>query len=97
MPFAYGTEKLIYSSTEVRDIGADGYPIDVVIVEGILVLYIDDVRSMYDMKVFVDTDADTRLARRGALIARWHFVAPRYEHLQCAAICKNAIAHWALF
>ena len=76
----------------MRDIGVDGYPIDVVIVEGILVLYIDNVRSMYDMKVFVDTDADTRLARRGALIARWRIVA-RDELLQCAAICKSVIAH----
>lgn len=90
-------KKMLFSSSkEVRDIGVDGYPIDVVIVEGILVLYIDDVRSMYDMKVFVDTDADTRLARRGALTARWHFVAID-EHFQCVAICKNATAHSTLF
>uniref|UniRef100_A0A7S3Z9K3 Uridine kinase n=1 Tax=Lotharella globosa TaxID=91324 RepID=A0A7S3Z9K3_9EUKA len=37
---------------------------DVVIVEGILVLYDPQIRKMMDMKIFVDTDADLRLARR---------------------------------
>ena len=41
------------------------HPSDVVLVEGILVFYHKDVRDMFDMKLFVDTDADTRLARRG--------------------------------
>lgn len=40
-------------------------PSDVVLVEGILVFYHSDIRDMFDMKLFVDTDADTRLARRG--------------------------------
>jgi uridine kinase len=40
-------------------------PSDVVLLEGILVFYLKDVREMFDMKLFVDTDADTRLARRG--------------------------------
>lgn len=41
------------------------YPADVVLFEGILVLYSNDVREMLQMKLFVDTDSDTRLARRG--------------------------------
>ena len=41
------------------------YPSDVVLLEGILVFYHKDIREMFDMKLFVDTDADTRLARRG--------------------------------
>ena len=41
------------------------YPADVVLLEGILVLYDQDVRYMMHMKLFVDTDSDTRLARRG--------------------------------
>ncbi len=41
------------------------YPADVVLFEGILVLYDPDVRDMLHMKLFVDTDSDTRLARRG--------------------------------
>lgn len=40
------------------------YPSDVVLVEGILVFYYANMRELFDMKLFVDTDADTRLARR---------------------------------
>jgi len=36
----------------------------VVIFEGILSLYDKDVMSLFDMKIFVDTDADVRLSRR---------------------------------
>ena len=45
-------------------IGSPETPIDVVLVEGILVFYDNAYRQMFDMKVFVDTDADIRLARR---------------------------------
>lgn len=38
-------------------------PRDVVIVEGILVLNDDELRSMMDVRVFVDADADERLIR----------------------------------
>lgn len=41
---------------------------DVVLLEGILVFYHEEVRDLFDMKLFVDTDADTRLARRGIFI-----------------------------
>jgi len=40
------------------------YPSDVVLVEGILVFYYQRMRKLFDLKLFVDTDADTRLARR---------------------------------
>ena len=43
------------------------HPSDVVLIEGILVFYDKDMMEMFDMKLFVDTDADTRLARRGKL------------------------------
>ena len=33
-------------------------------VEGILVFYFSRLREMFDLKLFVDTDPDTRLARR---------------------------------
>ena len=36
-----------------------------VLLEGILVFYNKEMRDLFDMKLFVDTDADTRLARRG--------------------------------
>ena len=42
---------------------------DVVIIEGILVLHMQPVRQMLNMKVFVDTDDDVRLARRYATLA----------------------------
>lgn len=37
---------------------------DVVVVEGILVLYEPGVREMFDLKVYVDADADLRFIRR---------------------------------
>ncbi|CAF0784321.1 unnamed protein product [Adineta ricciae] len=38
--------------------------VPVLIVEGILVFYFPEIRNLFQMKLFVDTDADTRLARR---------------------------------
>lgn len=40
------------------------YPADVVLFEGILVFYWPELRDMFHMKLFVDTDPDTRLSRR---------------------------------
>lgn len=40
------------------------YGANVIIFEGILSFYNADVLKMLDMKIFVDTDADIRLARR---------------------------------
>lgn len=37
---------------------------DVIIFEGILALYWPEIRAMMDLKIFVDTPSDTRLARR---------------------------------
>ena len=45
------------------------YPADVVLFEGILVFYFKELRDMYHMKLFVDTDPDTRLSRRGRLLS----------------------------
>ncbi|XP_044595317.1 uridine-cytidine kinase-like [Cotesia glomerata] len=42
------------------------YPADVVLFEGILVFYLAKIRDLFHMKLFVDTDSDTRLARRVA-------------------------------
>eukprot|EP00803_Ostreobium_quekettii_P000805 evm.model.scf_655.4 EVM.evm.TU.scf_655.4 scf_655:45614-53087(+) len=39
-------------------------PADVVIIEGIMVLHIDEIRELLNMKIYVDTDDDVRLARR---------------------------------
>jgi len=40
------------------------YGADVIIIEGILIFYIAEMRNIMDMKIFVDADSDTRLARR---------------------------------
>eukprot|EP00897_Mesotaenium_endlicherianum_P000500 jgi/Mesen1/10450/ME000082S09951 len=37
---------------------------NVVLLEGILIFHHVEIRDLFDMKLFVDTDADTRLARR---------------------------------
>ena len=39
------------------------YPSDVILVEGILVFYFPRMRDLFHLKLFVDTDAGTRLAR----------------------------------
>ncbi|MEO7370701.1 MAG: uridine kinase [Ilumatobacteraceae bacterium] len=39
-------------------------PAPVIVVEGILVLHDADLRNRFDLKVFVDTDADVRFIRR---------------------------------
>jgi uridine kinase len=39
-------------------------PTDVIIVEGIFALYDDDVNEMFDLRLYVETDADVRILRR---------------------------------
>lgn len=41
------------------------YPADVVLFEGILMFYSQEIRELFQLKLFVDTDPDTRLSRRG--------------------------------
>jgi len=66
--------------------------VDIILFEGILVFYPEAVRNMMDMKVFVEADADTRLARRimrdiksrgrdleGVLAQYQKFVKPAFE------------------
>ncbi|XP_005990701.1 uridine-cytidine kinase 1 [Latimeria chalumnae] len=40
------------------------YPADVVLFEGILIFYMQEIRDMFHLKLFVDTDSDVRLSRR---------------------------------
>ncbi|XP_028832489.1 uridine-cytidine kinase 2-B-like isoform X2 [Denticeps clupeoides] len=47
-----------------RDESVTLYPADVVLFEGILMFYHQEIRDLFQMKLFVDTDADTRLSRR---------------------------------
>lgn len=39
-------------------------PKDIIIVEGILLLFEEEIRDLLDIKVFVDTDSDVRIIRR---------------------------------
>lgn len=39
-------------------------PRDIIIIEGILILYDEELRDLMDIKIFVDTDADVRVIRR---------------------------------
>ncbi|XGW30406.1 hypothetical protein V3C99_009409 [Haemonchus contortus] len=68
------------------------YGADVLIFEGILAFHRPDINAMMDMKVFVDTDPDVRLARRlnrdinergrdavGVLDQYFRFVKPAFE------------------
>ncbi|ETN68818.1 putative uridine kinase [Necator americanus] len=68
------------------------YGADVLIFEGILAFHRPDITEMMDMKVFVDTDGDVRLARRlnrdinergrdtiGVLDQYFRFVKPAFE------------------
>lgn len=55
----------IYSYVHNKRIGWDTFKnADVIIVEGILIFYDQRIRDIFEMKIFVDCDADTRLARR---------------------------------
>jgi len=42
-------------------------PADVILFEGILVFYFKEILDMFDLKLFVDMDADMRLAQRGTM------------------------------
>ncbi len=59
-------DRPIYSfSTHARQVQSVHLePAPVVIVEGILALALPEVRERFDLKIFVDTDADIRLMRR---------------------------------
>lgn len=39
-------------------------PADVIVVEGILIFYYQELRKLFDLRVFVQTDSDIRLLRR---------------------------------
>jgi len=66
--------------------------IDIILFEGILAFYQPNIRDLMNMKIFVDTDADTRLSRRilrdisergrdleGVLVQYQRFVKPSFD------------------
>lgn len=75
------------------------FPADVILFEGILTFYFPNVRELFHMKLFVDTDSDTRLARRvprdvneykrdldQVLNYYLNFVKPAFEEF-CSPVC----------
>ncbi|CAB0032673.1 unnamed protein product [Trichogramma brassicae] len=56
--YDYKTNSIIPNQTTII------YPADVVLFEGILVFYFSNIRDLFHMKLFVDTDSETRLERR---------------------------------
>lgn len=66
------------------------YPADVVLFEGILMFYSQDIRDLFQMKLFVDTDADTRLSRRGE--ARM----TQQTHEVMRLINESSLSRWEL-
>ncbi len=59
-------ERPVYNfSTHLReDYTIRVEPLDIILVEGILVLEHPELRRLFDLKIFVDTDADVRILRR---------------------------------
>lgn len=59
-------ERPVYNfSTHLReDYTVRVRPLDVILIEGILILDDPQLRRLYDLRIFVDTDADVRILRR---------------------------------
>ena len=53
-----------YSDHNRTDRTAEIFPTKVIIVEGILIFQSPTLRDMFDIKIFVETDADVRILRR---------------------------------
>jgi len=54
-------------------------PCNLIIVEGILVLYDKRITKMLDIKVFIDTDADIRLCRRSKILFLHFYSSQRHS------------------
>ena len=69
----YNSPESIDSEALVRTVGelAESPDYDVVVGEGISMLYFSELRDLLDLKVFVDLDADERLYRRIRRNMQW--------------------------
>jgi len=85
------------------------YSIAIILFEGILAFYQPNIRDLMNMKIFVDTDADTRLSRRilrdisergrdleGVLLQYQRFVKPSFDDyiLPTKKICGCDYPSW---
>jgi len=73
-------------------------PADVVIIEGILVLHIESIRELLNMKIFVDTDDDLRLARRSVTCSMqplpfWHSILAKSQSGQLREVSTYTTVH----
>lgn len=64
------------------------YGANVIIFEGILVFHSPEILNMLDMKVFVDTDADIRLARRLKRYIKKYIVFFIFNMNKCMTISR---------
>lgn len=64
------------------------YPADVVLFEGILMFYAQEIRDLFQMKLFVDTDPDTRLSRRGRWIVQHFYLQFGLSNAFCLSLPK---------
>ncbi len=55
--YSYKTNQRLSEKKEVN-------PSPIIIVEGILIFHYPELRKMFDLKIYIDTDADIRLMRR---------------------------------
>jgi len=58
--------------------------------EGILTIYFKELRDMLDMKLFVDTDSDTRLSRRGE-------ISDQENNKVCSALLISSVSLFVFF
>jgi uridine kinase len=69
------------------------YGADVIIFEGILAFYWEEIRQLMDMKIFVDEDPDLRLARRCMYYLVWicalTCLCIDHYKMQCKEIFEN--------
>ena len=60
-------------------------------------MYNKDIRNLLDMKIFVDTDSDTRLARRGMFFRLVIYIAFSHEGKSTRPKVANLLEKCATF
>ena len=62
-------------------------PVDVVLVDGSLIFCNEQLRKMFDLSVFIDTDDDVRLSRR--VLKNVNSKDPEQQRIELAALLKK--------
>jgi len=96
-PDCYREAEMFDECRAARRGGGDGLP-DVVILEGILALYFEELRELMDVSLYVEADADERIIRRTRRnMAKWPFdeitnyylESVRWDHIEFNAPTKR--------